>query len=311
MPEIATTDPHNARHRVEPWQVPACTSKVWDVEAVTGTKETDEADRSTVEFACEALGDNLGTRFILDPERPDKRVRDREAIDFTARDPAGYMLGIEHTMIEPYGGQILDVNKAEERLGEARRLLEGRLPDDSVFDITFASGSVARMKTNQAIAIANWVQEVAPELNMGRPGRTGHSVTSPKGLFAIAITIHRWPRQFPGPQVRYRIGIDMDRSEERARSRTEKALTDKLPKLEASRVDLGARWTLLCLDTEDWQTTKPWKLGEIMRGTAGEAQLPDHVALVMRAPDGSVAFVWLLRISGDWLGSPSFYSREV
>jgi len=268
---------------------------------VTSGGETEETDRDTVEFACEALGNCLGTTFTMDLERPDEQVRDRQAIDFTARDPAGYLLGIEHTAIESYKGHILDVNKAEERLGEARRLLEGQLPHDSVFDLAFGAGSVGRMRSDEARAIADWVQAVSPSLSRGRLGRTGHSVTSPRGMFAVPVTVRRWPRECPGPQVRYRIDVDTGRNEERARPRIEKARRDKLPKLEASRVELGAHWTLLCLEAEDWQITNPWVVGGLLRGEAGDVPLPDHVALVMRGPGGSLAMVWLLRISGEWL----------
>jgi hypothetical protein len=268
--------------------------------------------RGSVEFACEALGNYLGTRFTVDQDRPDDAERERPAIDFTAQDPAGARLGIEHTMIEPYQGHILDMNKAEERLGDARRLLEGQLPADSVFDLSFSAGSVGRMRSNEAPAIAGWVREVAPSLAIGEPGHTGHSITSPPGMFATPITVRRWAKEYPGPQVRYRIGVDTERNERMARPRAEKALADKLPKLEDSRAELGAMWTLLCLDTEDTQMTSPWVLGGLLRGAASEAPLPDHIALVMRGPDGSsLAMVWLIRITGEWLTTPHFYSRVV
>jgi hypothetical protein len=270
-----------------------------------------ETDRDTVDYACEALGDCLGTVFSVGLERPDEQVRDRQAIDFTARDLAGHVLGIEHTLIEPYRGHVLDMKKAEERLGEARRLLDGQLPDDSVFDLAFPAGSVGRMRSDQARAIANWVSEVSPSLSIGGPGYGGHSITSPRGMFLVPLTVYRWRRQFPGPQVRYRLGVDTERNEERARLRIEKALGDKLPKLEASRIAVGAHWTFLCLETEDWQMTNPWVLGELLRGGAGDVPFPDHVALVMRGPGGSLAMVWLIRVAGEWLQVPRFYSRPV
>jgi hypothetical protein len=274
----------------------------------TVNTENNDSERLAVEHACGALGRYLDTVFRVEEERPDRRARDREAIDFTATNPGGQVLGIEHTLVEPYEGQIADMNTAEERLGEARRRLEGHLPEDSIFDIAFRAGSASRIRSREAPAVAEWIEEVAPSLSIGRPGHSGHAITSPEGRFAVALTVRRWPRQLPGPQVRYRIDVDTERNEDNARPRVEKALAKKLPKLEASRSDLGARWTMLCLETDDWQMTNPWILGGLLRGASNEAPLPDHIVLVMDAPGAGPSMTWLIRVSREWLASPSFHT---
>jgi hypothetical protein len=280
--------------------------------AVKGTDdESDDKDaRRLVEFACEVLGDRLGTAFVLDPDRPDDCERERKAIDFTAKDPAGHVLGIEHTRIEPHAGYIRDMNVAEQRLGDLPGLLEGRLLDDSLIEISFAPGTVNRMRRKEAQAIADWVVEVVPTLSIGGGGRMGHFATSPKRMFAVPLTLYRWPRQASLPQVVFGVGIDTDtHTEKKTKPRIDKAVTDKLPKLESSRIDLGARWTLLCLETNDWQMTNPWSLARLIADGSQSATLPDHIVLVMRSPDGSLAYGCLLRVSGQWLNVPAFYRR--
>ena len=217
----------------------------------------DESDRLAVEYACSALGGYLDLTLQVDDERPDQQVRDRKAIDFTASDTAGNLVGIEHTLIEPYVGHITDMTLAEERLGEARRRLEGRLPQDSVFDIAFPAGSARLLKSREAPDVAAWVWEVAPSLEIGRPGRIGHSLDSPPGRFAVTLTLRRWPRDFPGPQVRYRVGVMTETSEDMARPRIVKAMADKLPKLESSRTDLAVQQGPLDRSSPDQDLRSP------------------------------------------------------
>jgi hypothetical protein len=110
--------------------------------------------------------------------------------------------------------------------------------------------------------------------------------------------------------VDFRIAVDTEtHTERKTRPRIDKATADKLPKLEASRTDLKARWTLLCLETNDWQMTNPWSLASLIGEGSESAPLPDHIALVTRAPDGSLAYVCLVRLSGQWLEDPAFYWR--
>jgi hypothetical protein len=193
---------------VEVAETPPAWCHQWDAFEVPEQSRS-AATRDVVVFALRALGQTTAQTYELDERRPDDVVRDRPAIDFTATG-GGRRVGIEHTLIEPYEGYFVDVLKAEERLGDVRRRLEGLLAAGSVYDLTFGPGAVAARRSAESDEIAAWVLEVAPTLPEGGPGRSGHWAASPPGRFRADLVLYRWPRTHPGPQLRYRVGLRDD-----------------------------------------------------------------------------------------------------
>ena len=262
-------------------------------------------------FALGALARQGSPRFALDDERPDEKVRHgKKAIDFLARTNDGRVLGIEHTRIEPYEGFLADWTLADERLGEVRDLLVGRLPTDSVFDISIEPASATRISRRNAQVIADWIEHTAPKLGQRPPG---HFAVSPDDLFGPPLTLYRSlltegvPAQ---PQVRYRIGVETGRTGETLVDRCRRSMEEKLPKLEEARDAHGATWTLLCLESSDFQLTDPFGLAGVLKNAAEGLPSPDYVVMVLVGPDDVPFMSWTYRESGQWLDRPHLNSPE-
>jgi hypothetical protein len=93
------------------------------------------------------------------------------------------------------------------------------------------------------------------------------------------------------------VGSDAGR---RAERRLDRALLDRLPKLDASRRELGVVGILLCLGVPDWQLSSPWGLLELLMAWTGPGPSPDHITIVMHDPAGSLGLAACLRVNGNW-----------
>lgn len=263
-----------------------------------------------VHFALGTIHNHGSLDFRLLPDRPDVQVRSARAIDFLATTAGGVRLGVEHTRLEPYEGFLADWKLAHERLGPVRAILGDRLPQDSDFDISFRPATAARISTRRAAEIAEWINQVAPDL--GSPPK--HFATAPRERFGVELTIYRWRRLANpprGPQIRYRIGLDLSNFADRLARRCRRAMEDKLPKLEEARSTYLLDQTLLCLESSDLQLTDSFALANVLHRTSNGFSLPDWIIMVVLGPDGRPFMSWTYRASRAWLQWPTMYSSEV
>jgi hypothetical protein len=270
---------------------------------------TPERDVPVAESALRAMRVQGATAFWLRSERPDRLIRNNPAVDFLADGDDGTVLAIEHTRIEPYDGFLADWKLADERLGSVRERLEGRLPPDSVFDLSLEPASTRWVSRGDTDAIAAWVEQTAPRLRP--PPR--HFARCPIETCRASLTLYRWPAegQPRNPQLRYRIGIDTDQLPAWLKNRCRRAMTTKLPKLEQGRTAHGARYTLLCLELSDRQLTDPFRLTGVLRAAADGLPVPDFVLVVMLGYDDLPLMSWTYREEGRWLDRPRLWSPDM
>ena len=232
-----------------------------------------------------ALAELGAPRYAIDDDDPpDKRERTRPAVDRLAH--AGSSgIAIEHTLIEPYEGYVADQRLAHERLGPIRDAVRDDLPAGFVFDLTIEPGSAKAFRHAHVEPIVRWLREVIPTLGDSAPD---HFRDSPPSVDP-SLRVYRWKLEdgmAAEPAIRYLIGYDAAAMNQQALARCQRAMADKLPKLEAARDAHGVARTLLVLETFDFQMTNPWSLTDQLRGAIAGQQLdaPDDIALVTPRP---------------------------
>ena len=262
------------------------------------------AEREVVEAALSAIASVGGPQYVIEGPPPDEIERSLPDVDHIAT-ADGARLAIEHTQIEPYELYLADQNLAHERLGPVRDLVTAALPDGFVFDLSIQPGAAKAIKARHVGPLADWIRRVVPDLR----DPPNHWIETPAGVIDPPIRLYRWHIEEgmrSEPRMRYRIGYDEAAMKEDAIRRCARAMSKKLPKLEAARARHGAGHTMLVLENADWEMTEPWSLGARIEHAVRDAELPapDFLVMVSLAPGGTIGYAQLYRFDGDWLPRP-------
>lgn len=251
-------------------------------------------------IAAERCGGEVEIRAV--PERDD---RTSPAVELITADAVG-TLAIEHTLIEPYPGQIQDNHQVRPYAETLPTMLAGRLPPGSRFELNLDVRVVNGIKPTQETldAIGEWVVATAPLLEDGRPGIDGRHMTKggPPDL-PFTVTLARWTREIDDVFPEVRIGWwrppDL---EARRRERLGVALRKKLPKIAAEEAD--GHQGVLILESDDIQLSNSIDIHAALR--AAVEQVDDALPswLVCWEQVGESAFVSTFRADGEWLGEP-------
>lgn len=251
-------------------------------------------------IAADRSGGEVEIRAV--PERDD---RTNPAVELITADAVG-TLAIEHTLIEPYPGQIQDNHQIHPCAETLPTMLAGRLPAGSRFDLNLDVGVVNGIKPTQETldAIAEWVVGTAPLLEDGRPGIDGrHMAKGGPPDLPFTITLARWPRRvddvFPELSIGWWRPPDL---EERRRERLVVALRKKLPKLTAAEVE-GHRGVFV-IESDDIQLSNSVDIRVALLAAAAEVEYPLPSWIVCWEQVGESAFVSTLRSDGEWIGDP-------
>jgi hypothetical protein len=251
-------------------------------------------------IAAERGGGRVGIEAI--PERDD---RTNPAVELITFDAVG-TLAIEHTLIEPYPGQIQDNHQIRPYAEALPTMLAGRLPAGSRFDLNLDVRVVNGIKpTHETIdAIAEWAVAAAPLLEDGRPGIGGRHMSNggPPDI-PFPITLARWPRHVDDVLPEVSIGWwrppDL---EERRRERLVVALRKKLPKIAAAAAE--GHQGVLVIESDDIQLSNSVDIHVALLGAAAAVEDPLPSWIVCWEQVEESAFVSTLRSDGEWIGDP-------
>lgn len=254
---------------------------------------------------AELIAANRGggqVRVVAVPERDD---RTKPVVELVTADAVG-TLAIEHTLIEPYPGQIQDHHQIRPYAEALSRMLAGRLPTGSRFDLNLDVRAVNGIKPTQETlgAIAEWAVAAAPLLEDGRPGIGGrHMAKGGPPDLPFPITLARWPRDVDDVIPEVSIGwwrpADL---EERRQERLIVALRKKLPKITAAEVE--GHQGVLVIESDDIQLSNSVDIRVALIAAAAEVEDPLPSWIVCWEQVGESAFVATLRSDGEWVGDP-------
>lgn len=250
--------------------------------------------------AVERSGGDVEIRAI--PERED---RTNPAVELVTADSVG-TLAIEHTIIEPYPGQIRDNHQIRPYATTLPAMLTGRLPPGGRFEINLDVGVANGIKLAPETleAIAEWVVSAAPLLEEGRPGIDGrHMAKGGPPDLPFPVTLARWPRHaddvFPELSIGWWRPSDL---EERRRERLAVALRKKLPKLTTAAA-VGHQGVLV-IESDDIQLSNFVDIRAALHDAAADAEDPLPSWIVLWEQFGESAFVSTLRANGAWIDDP-------
>jgi len=216
------------------------------------------------------------------------------------------LFALEHTLIESYPDQMLDSVNFGKIIAPLEKMLEGRLPKTGWFWLTVEPNSLQAVRNHQIEqvreAIESWVLERASALKVGQWIRsddlTGVS-------FRIWLALDSTPLDYCGrlKVARHAPGD----AEQLRRQRINKALSDKLPKLNLWKTENNAVSVLVLEDTDQSLSNC------VVAGEAVKAELaffpmpPDQIYLVdSKASPWTVyllkhgPLVWPLENSRHW-----------
>ena len=251
-------------------------------------------------IAAERAGGAVEIRGI--PERED---RTNKVVELVTSDAVG-TLALEHTLIEPYPGQIRDGYRIRPYEEALPAILGNRLPVDSRFDLCFGIGAVDGIEPSREVleATAAWVIDTAPLLVDGRPGVAGaHMSTAGLPDVPFPLTLVRWPSSLetPGPRVTLRYWRPDD-LEKRRIERLGRALGGKLPKLNAAAN--GGHERVLVVESADIQFSNTIAIECALRSAALAVNGPLPEWIVLWQEYGDMAFVSVLRSGDSWIDDP-------
>lgn len=236
------------------------------------------------------------------PERDD---RTNPAVELVAADAVG-TLAIEHTLIEPYPGQIQDNHQIRPYAETLPTMLAGRLPAGSRFDLNLDVRVVNGIRPTEDTldAIVEWAVAAAALLEDGRPGIGGsHMAKGGPSDLPFAITVARWPRDVDDALPEVSIGWwrppDL---EERRRERLVVALRKKLPKIAAAEAE--GHQGVLVVESDDIQLSNSTDIRVALLAAAAEVEDPLPSWIVCWEQVVESAFVSTLRSDGEWIGDP-------
>lgn len=217
------------------------------------------AERQThlCEMAAQWVAGQRGGNEPTLISKPDEKEREAPAVDAWFNDGVGHIY-IEHTLIEPFPGQLADDIRLNDFFGEFVQRFENSLPTPRYYVIAVTAGAIdglTNAKAQQAMdRLEEWVREMAPDLEPHGLGRKGAAVLNPPAS-PFGVWLFRWDngaceegRLFHGRATPE--DVQPDRVE-----RIGSALDAKCWKLEASRTPGSV--TVLLLETADIQTTDP------------------------------------------------------
>lgn len=267
-----------------------------------GTLDRDQVLALAVAELIAAYRGGGQVRVVAVPERDD---RTNPAVELITADAVG-TLAIEHTLIEPYSGQIQDNYQISPYAETLPTMLAGRLPAGSRFDLNLDVRAVNGIKPTQETldAIAEWTVATAPLLEDGRPGIGGRHMSkgAPPDL-PCTITLARWPRDVDDVLPEVSIGWwrppDL---EERRRERLAVALGKKLPKITAAEVE--GHQGVLVIESDDIQLSNAVDIHVALLAAAAEVENSLPSWIVCWEQVGESAFVSTLRSEGEWIGDP-------
>lgn len=236
---------------------------------------------------------------------PDRDDRTNPAVELIAADAVG-TLAIEHTLIEPYPGQIQDNHQIRPYAQTLPTMLAGRLPAGSRFDLNLDVRVVNGIKPTQETldAIAEWAVAIAPLLEEGRPGIGGrHMARNGPPDLPFPITIARWPHDVDDVLPELSIGWwrppDL---EERRRERLSVALRKKLPKITAAEAE--GHQGVLVIESDDIQLSNFVDIRAALLAAAEKVDDPLPSWIVCWEQAGESAFVSTFRCEGKWIDDP-------
>jgi hypothetical protein len=231
---------------------------------------------------------------------PDRRERNREAIELSAADDVG-ALSLEHTRLESFPEQI----RAAARLRKVFPAFElsANVPDDSRFCLVVDPEAVDGI-TNAAKAhagIVSWVERTAPTLEIRSP-RTAprHTVAGAPPDVPLPVILQRWPRDAqPGEAGRVRVlWAKPEDLEVRRMQRARIALDRKLKKLDAARAP--GTTTVLVLENTDVALANVALIADALRDAAStndDFVRPDEIVLIDTI---TTPMAWILLERGTW-----------
>jgi hypothetical protein len=210
-------------------------------------------------------------------------------------------IAIEHTKIESYPGQITDGRRIVEWGMKVRAAVEGRLPEDSGFDLGFDPHAVdGTPPTDARVArVVEWVLSTAPLLAQGQGGRQGHIAKGGPPELPVPVSLVRWPRRPSSAVLQLQITTWAPEElelEPLRRERLRAALAAKCPKLASARPPDGE--TMLILETDDIALSSASHVESALRALdLSHVELPDWLIFL---ETGLLSDVTVLRENGQW-----------
>jgi hypothetical protein len=222
---------------------------------------------------------------------PDESERTVPAIDLVGHDSLGAIC-LEHTLVEAYEGQTLDNKRAREVSALLAKRLARGLDPPGAYTLGLNLGDLAGLRRKDVRttveAVEVWARRQALPIPETPPLTQPNHVISDPGDAPIRATLFRM-RCPPEDDGSVRLAFLRDPTiEDRRQSRIRKALTDKLPKLEATRT--GNSTTALVIETSDYILSNTAEVSRVFYTTSKAVGilLPDIVIVVdTSAGDGA------------------------
>ncbi len=233
---------------------------------------------------------------------PDEVQRNRPAVDLVGRDQAGTVVAVEHTIVESYDHQIMDIRVAKEMFPFGGPEIDGYV-DAGSFRLFIPAGELASIEQSEraraAESIEAWVRDAldespCPASNSPQECRRG----TPTGVsFEVSLIrmaghfqFHELTAQVVMIEPRPSDGIDRRREERISRS-----LRNKCPKL---LKEAGDGRSILVLEDRDLRYSSPASLVSCLRTVCAGIDLPDLVALLDVTAGNPL--VWRIFDDGNW-----------
>ncbi len=246
-------------------------------------------------------------------ERPEKKERNSEAVDFLVGKEHPQM-AVEHTRIESYANQIEDGHLFVGLLQPLELKLKDTLPRPGSYQLTIWCGTAAwsrgKKKDNIRRAIEEWVRVTAPTLKMNKPPHHYKTERLEGVPFDVTLSKFEAMSEVRNGELLISMFSPKDLEEQRA-TRVDRALGDKCPKLLKAKV--GDMQSMLILESDDIVLANAHAIGRAFIEKAhGRLDMPDFVYLV--ETELSSPILWILKEQNQWypdIGSPGHFQTEM
>ena len=188
-----------------------------------------DADKKTIGIWLECFNGIRGTTFRVE-SYPDESDRNAASIDAMCKDSSGKMLGVEHTRIEAFPGEMTDNARFMEVLGALEK-------NPSLAEVGFmTTASIAVGSIPKGISWTTLSRDVVTFLQQKSfgLGKGMHTLTFMQGEFSFPVRIEKMPH------LPFQPGVFLVARHWPGKSNNEtlkKAFEEKLPKLKAAHAD--------------------------------------------------------------------------
>ncbi len=208
------------------------------------------------------------------------------------------IFALEHTGIEPFSGFMKMSGQAGIHIDPILAGVEGRLPQDSVYELHLPAQILQGRRQREVIeiqrALVEWIVATAPSVTTRRYGDYIKNVTpsTPPGV-PFQVTLYRFELMRTLPRLQIKHLLQSDTETARA-ERILEACNKKFPKLAAWKAEHGARSVLILEDNDIQLTNQDVVAAAYLPIAHARADRPDETYMIMTI--SSTWYVWPILI---------------